>query len=82
LLLCAGLPTLRLCFFFLMIRYFATWHMTSVLSDKLLIVCRCGEAARVHFLHNIYRLLLLVIRARSQGSGCTAVIRLIVHSVF
>jgi hypothetical protein len=27
-------------------------------------------------------LLLLVIRARSQGSGCTAAIRLIVHPVF
>jgi hypothetical protein len=26
--------------------------------------------------------LLLVIRARSQGSGCTATIRLIVHPVF
>jgi hypothetical protein len=27
-------------------------------------------------------LLLVVIRARSQGSGCTAAIRLIVHPVF
>jgi hypothetical protein len=27
-------------------------------------------------------LLLLVIRARSEGSSCTAAIRLIVHSVF
>jgi hypothetical protein len=29
-----------------------------------------------------YTLLLLVIRARSQGSGCTAAISLIVHPVF
>jgi len=57
LLLCAGPPTLRLFFLFLMLLYFATWHMTSVLSDKLLTVCRCGEAARVHFLHNVCRLI-------------------------
>jgi hypothetical protein len=29
-----------------------------------------------------YVLLLVVIRVRNQGSGCTAAIRLIVHPVF
>jgi hypothetical protein len=39
-----------------------------------------GEWQRLHNekLHD----LVLVIRARSQGSGCTAAIRLIVHPVF
>jgi hypothetical protein len=39
----------------------------------------CSRANRIEAVVNV---LLLVIRARSQGSGCTAAIRLIVHPVF
>jgi hypothetical protein len=54
-------------------------HIEKELCVKLVIYKNlCSKSA--HMQTTV--LLLLVIRARSQGSGCTAAIRLIVHPVF